>query len=164
MATIDLAAFAGAGIAQSTHSTRFPFVMVDYELNLATAATSKGSALAADDVIQVIDLPPATVVIAAGIEVITAQSGSSVLTFDLGVTGVEADNFVDGFDAVAAVAGDYAALPAAFQPIQIGNTADTLDVLIATLDTTNTGGKFRIWAILGDVSDVKRPGLTALGS
>lgn len=164
MATIDLAAFAGAGIAQSTHSTRFPLVFVDYELDLDDAEASKGSALAAADVIQVIDVPAQSVILAAGIEVITAQSGSSVLTFDLGVTGGDVDNFVDGFDAVAAVAGDYASQPVAYAPVVIGNTADTLDVLIASLTTTNTGGVFRVWALIGDVSNVKRPGLTALGS
>jgi len=165
MATIDLADFAGAGIPQSTHSTRFPFYFIENaNVDLDDAEAEKGSALAANDVIQVLDIPANSVILAAGIEVLTAQSGSSVLTFDLGVTGVEVDNFVDGFDVVAAVATDYAAAPAAYQPIIIGATADTLDILIASLTTTNTGGLFRVWAIVADVDGTRKPGLTALGS
>lgn len=164
MATIDMADFLGAGVAPSTHSTRFPLNYYEVTIDLADAATEKGSALAASDVIQAIDLQPGSVVMAAGIEVITASSGSTVLTFDLGVTGVDPDAYVDGFDAFAAVDGDYAAQPAAYEPIVIGNTADTLDLLIATLTTTNTGGVFRVWALVGDVSDSRKPGLTALKS
>ena len=161
MATIDLATKLGAGIVPSVHSTRFPFHYAEATINLATAATTKGSDLAAADVIEAIDLPAQSVVIAAGIEVITAQSGSTVLTLDLGVTGSDADAFVDGFDLVAATAGAYASQPAAYQPIVIGGTADTLDVLIATLTTTNTGGVIRVWAIYADVADTRIPGLAA---
>lgn len=164
MATIDMADFLGASVHQSVHSTRFPFAYHEVSIDLDDAEAEKGSALAAADVIQAIDIPPGSVVMAAGIEVTTAQSGSSVLTLDLGITGVEADNFVDGFDLVAAVAGDYAATPAAFQPLVVGNTADTLDVLIASLTTTNTGGVIRVWAIIGDITDSRKPGLTALKS
>lgn len=164
MATIDLADFAGAGIPQSTHSTRFPFYFIENaNVDLDDAEAEKGSALAANDVIQVLDIPANSVIIAAGIEVLTAQSGSSVLTFDLGVTGGDVDNFVDGFDVVAAVAGDYAAQPVAYAPVVV-QSADTLDILIASLTTTNTGGLFRVWAIVADVDGIRKPGLTALGS
>lgn len=165
MATIsEQVSPAGAGISQSVHSTRFPLHYDEVTIDLDDAETEKGSALAANDVIQAISVPANSVILAAGIEVITAQSGSATLTFDLGVTGVDVDAFVDGFDAVAAVAGDFAAQPAAYQPIVIGNTADTLDLLIASLATTNTGGVFRVWCLYGDITDVRRPGLTALKS
>jgi len=164
MATIDLADYAGAGIPQSTHSTRFPFYFIENaNVDLDDAEAEKGSALAANDVIQVLDIPANSVIIAAGIEVLTAQSGSAVLTFDLGVTGGDVDNFVDGFDVVAAVAGDYAAQPVAYAPVVVPS-ADTLDILIASLSTTNTGGLFRVWAIVADVDGTRKPGLTALGS
>jgi len=164
MATIDLADYAGAGIPQSTHSTRFPFYFIENaNVDLDDAEAEKGSALAANDVIQVLDIPANSVIVAAGIEVLTAQSGSSVLTFDLGVTGGDVDNFVDGFDVVAAVAGDYAAQPVAYAPVVV-QSADTLDILIASLTTTNTGGLFRVWAIVADVDGTRKPGLTALGS
>lgn len=161
MATIDLATKLGAGIAPSVHSTRFPIHYAEVTIDLDDAEAEKGSALAASDVIEAIDVPAQSIILAAGLEVITAQSGSSVLTLDLGVTGADADAFVDGFNLVAAVAGDYAAQPAAYQPIVIGGTADTIDVLIATLTDTNTGGVVRVWALYADVADTRKPGLTA---
>lgn len=158
MATIDLATHLGAGIPQSVHSTRFPINYLEETVDLAAAATAKGSALAAADVIQAMDIPSNSVILAAGLEVINVSTGSTVLTVDVG-TGADADVFVDGFDYFAAVAGDFAAQPAAYEPIVIGNTADTLDITIATLTTTNTGGKLRIWALVGDIKDVRNPGI-----
>ena len=164
MATIDLATKLGAGIAPSVDTVKNPVNFVEVYIDLAAAATAKGSALAAADVIEAIDLQPGSVVFAAGIEVYTAQTGSTVLTVDLGVTGSDADAFVDGFDVIAQAAGVYAAQPAAFQPIVIGATADTLDVLIATLTTTNTGGVLRVWALVGDVKKRPVPAIAALRS
>lgn len=163
MATIDLSN--GLGTGHPAILTRTVPYVVRKTINLSTAATSKGSALAAADVIEALDIPAGTVIMNAGIKVITAQTGSTVLTLDLGVTGIDADNFVDGFDYFAAAAGAYAQNAAAFQPIVIGATADTLDVLIATLTTTNTGGTFEVWALLVDVnSKPAAPGIAAIGS
>lgn len=161
MATIDMADFLGAGIPASVHSNRFVYHYAEVDIDLTEAATEKGSALAAADVIQAIDLPANSVVMAAGLEVKTANGGSSVLTLDLGVTGIDVDAYVDGFDFVAAVAGDFSAQPAAYQPIVIGNTADTLDLLVASLTDANTAGVVRVWCIYGDVKDQRKPGITA---
>ena len=46
------------------------------------------------DVLQVIDIPAETLVMEAGIEVITALSSSA--TMDLGITGGDVDIYVDG--------------------------------------------------------------------
>lgn len=163
MATIDLSN--GLGTGHPALLTRTVPYVVRTTIDLAEAATAKGSALAAADVIEALDIPVGTVILSAGIKVITAQTGSSVLTLDLGVTGIDADVFADGFDLVAATAGTYSQTPAAFQTVAIGATADTLDVLIATLTTTNTGGTFEVWAVLVDVnSKPAAPGIAAIGS
>jgi hypothetical protein len=165
MATITtLKTAAGAGTQPSVHSTRFPVHYDEVEISLPDAATAKGSALAAADIIEAISVPANSIILAAGIEVVTANGGSSVLTLDLGVTGADVDAFVDGFDFVAAAVGDFASQPAAYQPIVIGNTADTLDLLIASLTTTNTAGVVRVFCVWVDVRDTRRPGLAALKS
>ena len=125
--------------------------LVDKNIDFAAAATAKGSALAAADVIECISVPANTLILNAGIEVITVLGGeSSDTTFDLGVTTTEPDNFVDGFDADAAAAGAYAQNAAAYQPLVIG-TADTIDLLIATATTAPTSGVVRVWAVLMSV-------------
>lgn len=146
MATITT--LAGAASAGRTVGA-VPY-LVDVTVDFAAAATAKGSALAAADVIEALSVPANTLILNAGMEVITALGGeSSDTTFDLG-TGVDADNFVDGFDADAAAAGAYAQNAAAFQPIVAG-TADTIDITIATATTAPTSGEVRVWAVLMDV-------------
>lgn len=125
--------------------------LVDKEIDFAAAVTANGGALAAADVIEAISVPANTVILNAGLEIITVLGGeSNDTTFDLG-TGVDADNFVDGFDADAAAAGAYAQNAAAFQPIVVGATADTIDITIATATTAPTSGKVRVWAVLMNV-------------
>lgn len=146
MATITT--LAGAASAGRTVGA-VPY-LVDVTVDFAAAATAKGSALAAADVIEALSVPANTVILNAGMEVITALGGeSSDTTFDLG-TGVDVDNFVDGFDADAAAAGAYAQNAAAFQPIVAG-TADTIDITIATATTAPTSGEVRVWAVLMNV-------------
>jgi hypothetical protein len=125
----------------------FKEVLIDF----AAAATAKGSALASADVIEAISVPANTIILNAGLEVITVAGGeSSDTTVDLGVTTTEPDIFIDGFDLDAAAAGAYAQNAAAFQPLVIG-TADTIDLLIATATTAPTSGVVRIFAILMDI-------------
>ena len=124
--------------------------MVQTTLNLATALSDKGSALAASDVIPVIAVAKGTMVLNAGIEVDTASDGST-FTVDLGM--VDADVFVDGFDATSAAAV-VAQNPAAYQPVMaVAN--DNIDVTIATLSGgAVTTGKLRVWAVLMDCTDI----------
>jgi len=128
--------------------------MVQTVLNWATALSDKGSALAASDVVPVIAVPKGTMVMNAGIEVDTASDGST-FTVDLGM--VDADVFVDGFDATSAAAV-VAQNPAAYQPVMaVAN--DNIDVTIATLSGgAVTSGKFRVWAILMDCTDMGNEG------
>lgn len=145
-------------------NTSVPY-LVEFNLDLAAAATAKGSALAAADVIQTIDLPAHTLVLSAGFEVVSVMTGTSTdATVDLGVTGVEPDNFVDGFDLDGAAVGAYPQQPAAYQPIIIGGTADTLDLLIATQTNTVTGGVLRVFAVLQDIKDRVDGSIVALKS
>lgn len=84
------------------------------------------------------------------------------MTFDVG-TDVDEDVFADGFDAQAAGIGDLSAIPAAFQTL-VTTADDTLDIVVKTLTGTITAGKFRLWAVLCDVTAPAAPGAAALGS
>ena len=135
--------------AGNSQRGRNPY-MVQTTLNWATALSDKGSALAASDVIPVIAVPKGTMVLNAGIEVDTATDGST-FTVDLGM--VDADVFVDGFDATSAAAV-VAQNPAAYQPV-MAVADDNIDVTIATLSGgAVSSGKFRIWAVLMDCTDI----------
>ena len=120
-----------------------------------TALSDKGSgSLAAADVIPVIAVPKGHMILNAGIEVDTATDGST-FTVDLG-TGVDPDVFVDGFDATSGASGS---TKSCSYCISTGTRwlllNDNIDVTIATLSGgAVTSGKFRIWALLMDCSDM----------
>jgi hypothetical protein len=148
MATITTLATGGASAGRT--AAPVPYLVERY-IDFAAAATAKGEALASADVIECISVPVNTVILNAGLEIITVLGGeSNDNTFDLG-TGVDADVFVDGFDADAAAAGAYAQNAAAFQPLVVGATADTIDITIATATTAPTSGVVRVWAVLMSV-------------
>jgi|TARA_R100001463_G_scaffold42323_2_gene88814 hypothetical protein len=96
------------------------------------------------DVLQVIDIPAETLVMEAGIEVITALSSSA--TMDLGITGGDVDIYVDG----DTNATGYGTLTATAR--HVAASADTLDILIGGADSS--AGKIRVWAVMCDVSGV----------
>ena len=106
---------------------------------------------AAADIIQCLNVPIETLVMAAGLEVLTASSSS--VTFDLGITGSTAghhdpDAFVDAYDATGAGHAPMDATDAA--AMLICKAADTVDIL--TAGATDTAGKVRVWALLCDIS------------
>ena len=155
MATIDLSSGLGNGQHPSRSLGRLPYV-VEKTIDFAVATTAKGSALAAADVIEAIDVPAQSVVLNAGYEVTAAITGDVVV--DLGVTGVDVDVFVDGAVlAAATTVGTFAQNAAAYQPVVIG-AADTVDLLIAASTTAISAGKVRVWALVVDVSDKDAPG------
>ena len=157
MATIDLSNGLGGAPRPVRSLTNMPY-FVEKTIDFAAAATAKGTALAAADVIEVIDVPAGTMVLNAGLQVVTVATGeSNDNTLDLGITGVDADAFVDGFDLDAAAAGAYAQNAAAFQPL-IVDAADTIDLLITTATTAPTGGTVRVWAVLCDIGAKPAPG------
>ena len=96
------------------------------------------------DVLQVMDIPAETLVMEAGIEVITALSSSA--TMDLGITGGDVDIYVDG----DTNATGYGTLTATAR--HIAASADTLDILIGGADSS--AGKIRVWAVMCDVSGI----------
>jgi hypothetical protein len=155
MATIDLSSGLGNGQHPSRSLGRLPYV-VEKTIDFAVATTAKGGALAAADVIEAIDVPAQSVVLNAGYEVTATITGD--VTIDLGVTGIDADVFVDGAVlAAATTVGTFAQNAAAYQPVVLG-AADTVDLLIAGSTAAISAGKVRVWALIVDVSDKDAPG------
>ena len=87
---------------------------------------------AQNDVLRVIDVPAETLVLHAGMEILTQLSNS--VTVDLG-TGDDVDNFVDG----DAKETGFSVLTATARPVIA--SADTIDIKV--LDAASTAGKIR---------------------
>ena len=151
MATVSQASATSAGTHPSRALRNMPY-MVDATINFATATTTKGSALAASDVITALNLPAQSAVITAGYEVLSAITGD--VTMSLGVTGVAAAAFVSGATLnTSSAVGAYPASASAGYTIVNGATATTLDLLIATSTTAISAGTIRVFALIVDVQD-----------
>jgi len=118
---------------------------LDFAKIVAARAAAGAVALAAADTLQVLQLPAKCQVLAAGLEVISAETVNTTGTLDLGCTGgspVAANAFADDA-AINALTFASVALAA---PATIGTTADTLDLLLNTAAPTNA--KVRVFAIV----------------
>ena len=129
---------------------RTPYLV---ENTIDVSAVNGDSGAAQNDVLQCIDVPAETLIMAAGVEVLTACSSSVVI--DIGVTGSSAgfsdpDAFVDAYDATGAAYAPRDVADAA--PMLTIKTADTIDALIA--GGASRAGKIRVWAVLCDISGI----------
>ena len=139
MATYDRT---GAGGTTGHPSNgRTPYLV---ENTIDISAINSSSGTSNGDVINALDIPAETLIMEAGIEVITALSSSA--TMDLGITGGDVDRYVDG----DTNATGYATLTATARVVVA--SADTLDILTAGADSS--AGKVRVWAVLCDVSGI----------
>ena len=143
MATYDVTgpSTAGARPGRFSAGVRTPYLV---ENTIDISAINSDAGAAQNDVLQVLDIPAETLVLHAGIEVLTALSSS--VTLDLGITGGDVDTFVDG----DANATGYSVLTNTARPVIA--SADTLDLLV--LSAASSAGKVRIFALLCDVSGV----------
>jgi hypothetical protein len=137
MATYDKTGVGGTTGHPSNGRTPY---LVENTIDIAAINSAAGTA--DGDVVQCLDIPAETLIMQAGVEVLTALSGS--VTIDLGITGGDVDNFVDG----DTNATGYSVLTATAN--QVIASADTLDALLA--GAASSVGKIRVWAVLCDVS------------
>ena len=151
MATYDVTGPGGVNRpGRYNPGVRTPY-LVENTIDVSQINSAAGTAQ--NDVLQCIDVPAETLVMAAGVEVLTACSSSVVI--DIGITGSTAgfsdpDAFVDAYDATGA---SYAARDVAdAAPMIICKTADTIDALMA--GAASTAGKIRVWAVLCDIAGV----------
>ena len=129
------------GTAGHPSNGRTPYLV---ENTIDVSAVNGDSGAAQNDVLQAMDIPAETVIMEAGIEVITACSSS--VTLDLGITGGDVDIYTDG----DTNATGYSTLTATAR--HVAAAADTLDVLV--LRAASSAGKIRVWAIMCDVSGI----------
>jgi hypothetical protein len=120
---------------------RTPYLV---ENTIDVSAVNGDSGTTSGDILYALDIPAETLIMEAGIEVLTALTSS--VTMDLGITGGDVDIYVDG----DTNATGYGTLTATAR--HIASSADTLDIL--TGGANSTAGKVRVWAVLCDVSGI----------
>jgi hypothetical protein len=156
MATITNQAMAG-GTTNATMNWAPVPTLYSNVIDFADVLAAKGSALASSDVIEAIRFRAGSVIHYAGIQTM-AVDDATTLTLDLGITGGDVDAYVDGYDQAAAAAGAYATMLMDATDLQVNTTADSIDVLFATLTGTLTSGKIRVYALITDVNGIPEGG------
>ena len=143
------------GLLAYTALKRVPYV-TETTVDLAQVNADAGTAAA--DVLEMINVPAGNIVLDAGLENMTALTTASCPTFDLEVTGVTANKWVNASTVVTA--GYHAGVLTemdAFGSLTAGtdggfDSAETTDILLNT--GTCTAGIIRCWALLVDVTAV----------
>ena len=102
---------------------------------------------AANDIVQAIDIPAESIVLNAGLEVLTASPSS--VTLDLGDAG-DVDKYVDGYDSTST--GYAACVINASNVGHVYGSADTIDIKV--LGAQDTSAKVRVWAVVCDISGI----------
>ena len=139
MATYNVTA--AGGTTGHPANGRTPYLV---ENTTDVSAVNGDSGTADGDILQCLDIPAETLIMEAGVEVITALSSSA--TIDLGITGGDPDRYVDG----DTNATGFSTLTNTARVIVA--SADTLDAKIA--GAASSAGKIRVFAVLCDVSGI----------
>lgn len=147
----DTLGFYKGNAAVGAHADkRFGYVEVklDFAAIVAARAAASATALAAADTLQVIQVPAGALMLAGGLNVVTAETTNTTGTFDLGCTGgspIAANAFAnDVANNAVSVNSTGLAAPVLF------STADTIDLLINTDDSLNAVVK--VWALFFDAT------------
>jgi hypothetical protein len=123
-------------------------VTLNFATIIAARSAAGATALAATDTLQVISLPAGSVVLAAGVNVTSAETTNTTATFDLGFTG--------GSPYAANVyANDVASNTTGLKAADLANpsvivTADTIDLLLNTAAPVNC--VMNVFAIVADAA------------
>lgn len=147
MATIDMTHGSSGGRMPGTSAGSS--YKLRKRVDFSEVLEEKGSALAASDIVQVLDLPVKMAVMAANIHPVEAADADT-LTLDLGFISTpeaDPDNFVDGFDATQ-ISTDGVPI---FSVQGYITTATTLDLTLQTLTGTLTKGKVDVVAWVVDL-------------
>ena len=120
---------------------RTPYLV---ENTIDVSAVNGDAGTTSGDVLYALDIPAETLIMEAGVEVLTALTSS--VTMDIGITGGDVDIYVDG----DTNATGYGPLTATAR--HIASSADTLDIL--TGGANSSAGKVRVWAVMCDVSGI----------
>lgn len=107
--------------------------------------------------IECVDIPANSVCMFAGIEVMTALTNTaSDAVVDLGLSGGDADAWVNDFDIDGASAGAYSVVNVATANTQVVDSATPLKLTFAGTTGTISAGIIRVFALVQPVGDLDK--------
>jgi hypothetical protein len=123
-------------------------VKLDFAKIVAARSAASATALAAADTLQVIQVPAGSLMIAGGLNIVSAETTNTTATFDLGCTGgtpIAANAFANDVASNATSVNSVGlAAPVLF------SSADTVDLLLNTAAPTDA--VVEVWALFYNVN------------
>jgi hypothetical protein len=107
----------------------------------------------ANDVVEAIAVPAETIVLAAGVEYLTAVTGLTTPALLLGYGG-DTDEWAASHTAASAAYATPVGDGTAGAVHKIFTSADTIDLVVGAASGTVTAGVARVWALMIDISGV----------
>lgn len=123
-------------------------VTLDFAKIVAARSAAGATALVATDTLQIISLPAASIVLSAGLTVVTAETTNPTATFSLGFTGGSPYAANVYASAVASNSTGLKASDLANPSVIV--SADTIDLLLNTAVPANC--VVNVWAIVANAS------------
>lgn len=145
-------------------NVRLPY-LVEVEITAAQLIATKGSALAAADTIDVINVPANTVVLGAWLLKADTFAGTSAdLALSFGLSGGTANQFVASWVYPGAAVGSYGTAGAGAPAGLTVAAATPMRITVSAQTGTWTGGSIRAQVLLLDLSDKGEGSIVKLGS
>jgi len=146
MADVDMTI--GAATGHTSRRGRNTAYKLSRKITGVQAVADKGSALASADVLQCIDIPADTMILYAGLNVTSADSGTN--TPASVTTGVDAFTTEEDLDLV----GQQVCIEGLSGPLDV---ADTLDITLGTLSSSGDDWEVDLWCIVMDCAPYVTP-------
>ena len=142
-----------AHLAKGVMRTSLVDVTLDFAQIVAARAAAGVAALAATDTLQVLPLPKGSVILSAGVEVISAETANTTATFSLGFVGgtpAAANAFANALASNALGAAAVGVVPTFVN----GTTDNTTNLAVTLVTAAPTNAVIRVFALVADVSGV----------
>lgn len=155
---------ANTHVSKNAPHVRLPY-MIEVKVTAEQMIAAKGGAIAAADVYDLVKVPPQTAILHVWLKKDSAFAGTSAdLTLDVGYTGGDTDQWVDGWDFDAAAVGSFATPVGVGAPVAgtVTNAVQTVSLLVATQTGTWTSGGFRVYLQCVDLSNEPHAGIVQL--
>ncbi len=165
MVDVSLALTSTSHVSKFAPDVRLPY-MVEKTVTAAEMIAAKGSAIAAADVYDVLQVPAGTVILGVWARKIAAFAGTSTdLALDIGITGVDADLYSNDWAFDDAALNSYAPVGTGLTDYgTVTNATQIISILVGAQTGTWTAGTIQVYALCIDLSDNVIAGLPALGS
>lgn len=159
MSTVVMTKNTGASVSFPAREYLKTVGVVSARLDFSKATSVKGSMLTQGDIIQLINLPPNTLILGGAAQVLTvAGGGTSGAHVDIGTTGVSSKGLVDNGDVFTTIGVITPGTTGSWGwTVAVAAGGDTVDVALGTIVGTLAAGELRVDLVIAQIQTANTP-------